>query len=95
MNAKKSASQVFDCQIQIGENKMIRGVCLSPPKRDKFEHLSTTRSPIKIRRFNLNDTENEVLMLKEVELSQLNDFSEFERMVIALTRDKQLLICKI
>ena len=83
INAKRSSSQFFDCQIQIGENKMIRGVCFSPPKRDKFQHLSTTGSPIKIRRFNLNDTENEVLMFKEVELSQLNDFREFERMDIA------------
>ena len=82
MNAKRS-SQFFRYQIQIGENKMIRGVCFSPPKRDNFQHLSTTGSTIKIRRFNLNDTENDVLMFKEVELSQLNDFSEFVRMDIA------------
>ena len=83
MLAKKSSSRFFDCQVQIGNNNVIRGACFSPPKRDHFLRISSTRSPVKIKCFSLNDNNNELLTYNQVQLTQLNEFNESERMDIS------------
>ena len=40
----------FDCNLQT-KDKVIRAVCFSPERRDKFGHYEKTKSPIKIKKF--------------------------------------------
>lgn len=43
----------FDFQLQT-EDDVIKGVCFSPEKREKIEHLDKTKSPVKIRKYGEN-----------------------------------------
>ena len=40
----------FDCNLQT-KDKIVRAVCFSPERRDKFDHYEKTKSPVKIKKF--------------------------------------------
>jgi hypothetical protein len=45
----------FDCNLQTKDN-VVRAVCFSPERKDKFDHYEKTKSPVKITKFNENTT---------------------------------------
>lgn len=62
----------FDFQVQSKE-KYLRGVCFAPAKRDLFQSVQDGSSPVKIKRFRIDQKSNteDLLMGDNVEVQQL------------------------
>ena len=83
---KKSAkTSWFDTQIQT-QTEVVRGVCFSAAKRNSLKTFSDQKSPIKIKKFNLDTTTNtkSVLMSSRIQLEPLAKL-DFEPIKIPTT----------
>ena len=62
----------FNFQVQ-SKDKYLRGVCFAPAKRDLFQSVQDSGSPVKIKRFCIGQKSNtgDVLMSGNVEVQQL------------------------
>lgn len=64
----------FDFQIQTKE-KVMRGVCFSPPKVKRFAEFSESATPVKLKKFRLDTSANteDLLMGHDVSLESLSE----------------------
>ena len=81
INKKSAKTSWFDMQIQT-QTEVVRGVCFSAAKHNSFKTFSDQKSPIKIKKFNIDTTANtkSVLMSFRIQLEPLAklDFEPIE-----------------
>ena len=68
--AQLSNRQYFNCIVQTSTNP-IRAVCYSPEKRAQIHALSSSKSPVKLRNFKLDDHGNDLIITKNTKIDPL------------------------
>ncbi len=68
--AQLSNRQYFNCVVQSSE-KPIRAVCYSPDKRPQIYALASSKSPVKLRNFKLDDHGNDLIITKHTKIDPL------------------------
>lgn len=78
---KSQKTSYFDMQIQTHDS-ILRGVCFSPPKLDKFKDICETKSPVKLTNVNIkvSDDTQSVLMDNRTNIEQVEP--EFQIQVL-------------
>ena len=75
----------FDFQLQ-AQDRTVRGICFSPPKRKRFEQFSNAGSPVKIKKFRIDTKSNaeDYVMGNDVSIENCPDIN-FEKKEMATT----------
>ncbi|XP_048589475.1 uncharacterized protein LOC116604604 [Nematostella vectensis] len=83
---KSTKTSYFDLQLQT-KSELLRAVCFAPKRRGEFESKSKAVSPVKLKRFRLDETNSTKTILLSREAELIDTTIDFESVPIPPTNN--------
>ena len=74
---RSNNTSYFDMQVQTGQSEVKRGVCFSVSKHERFKEFSKSKSPVKLKNFNLKD-DGSILMNNHTRIEKVDEDPGFQ-----------------